>query len=315
MTSFLQLAGITAGLLALGLRRRPEGVAARCGLRRHGGGLRPHRAVGRLRRRPARDDRPARRRRPRSCRGRRRRARSPVWPTPASSSPAPAARGRPGISMVLVPLDRPGVTRQVYDSVGGKLSPAGLAVLRRRAGPGRQPARRRGRRVRRRHEGFRLQPGDHRPRPASAPPCSHSTRRSPTPRTARRSGSRWPGTRASPSRSPNTWPCSTPPAWWPTRPWPCADAGQPHTVEGGHGQVAGPEAGGRGDPLLPAVPRLVRLRQRSALRPAPPRHRRLRDRRRHRRDHEGDHRPRQPSAASSPPTSSAPGSGREGVRR
>jgi cyclohexanecarboxyl-CoA dehydrogenase len=29
--------------------------------------------------------------------------------------------GAAGISMVLVPLDRPGVTRQVYDSVGGKL--------------------------------------------------------------------------------------------------------------------------------------------------------------------------------------------------
>jgi cyclohexanecarboxyl-CoA dehydrogenase len=33
--------------------------------------------------------------------------------------------GAAGISMVLVPLDRPGVTRQVYDSVGGKLSQRG----------------------------------------------------------------------------------------------------------------------------------------------------------------------------------------------
>ena len=33
--------------------------------------------------------------------------------------------GASGISMVLVPLDRPGVTRQVYDSVGGKLSQRG----------------------------------------------------------------------------------------------------------------------------------------------------------------------------------------------
>jgi cyclohexanecarboxyl-CoA dehydrogenase len=33
--------------------------------------------------------------------------------------------GAAGISMVLVPLDRPGVTRQVYDSVGGKLAQRG----------------------------------------------------------------------------------------------------------------------------------------------------------------------------------------------
>ena len=33
--------------------------------------------------------------------------------------------GAAGISMVLVPLDRPGVSRQVYDSVGGKLSQRG----------------------------------------------------------------------------------------------------------------------------------------------------------------------------------------------
>ena len=33
--------------------------------------------------------------------------------------------GAAGISMVLVPLDRPGVTRQVYDSVGGKLTQRG----------------------------------------------------------------------------------------------------------------------------------------------------------------------------------------------
>ena len=33
--------------------------------------------------------------------------------------------GAAGISMLLVPLDRPGVTRQVYDSVGGKLSQRG----------------------------------------------------------------------------------------------------------------------------------------------------------------------------------------------
>ncbi len=33
--------------------------------------------------------------------------------------------GAAGISMVLVPLDRPGVTRHVYDSVGGKLSQRG----------------------------------------------------------------------------------------------------------------------------------------------------------------------------------------------
>jgi cyclohexanecarboxyl-CoA dehydrogenase len=33
--------------------------------------------------------------------------------------------GAAGISMVLVPLDRPGVTRRVYDSVGGKLSQRG----------------------------------------------------------------------------------------------------------------------------------------------------------------------------------------------
>src|SRR5688572_22662290 len=33
--------------------------------------------------------------------------------------------GAAGISMVLVPLDRPGVTRQVYDSVGGKLTERG----------------------------------------------------------------------------------------------------------------------------------------------------------------------------------------------
>ena len=33
--------------------------------------------------------------------------------------------GAAGISMVLVPLDRPGVTRQVYDSVGGRLSQRG----------------------------------------------------------------------------------------------------------------------------------------------------------------------------------------------
>jgi cyclohexanecarboxyl-CoA dehydrogenase len=33
--------------------------------------------------------------------------------------------GAGGITMILVPLDRPGVTRQVYDSVGGKLSQRG----------------------------------------------------------------------------------------------------------------------------------------------------------------------------------------------
>jgi cyclohexanecarboxyl-CoA dehydrogenase len=33
--------------------------------------------------------------------------------------------GAAGISMVLVPLDRPGVTRQVYDSVGGKVTQRG----------------------------------------------------------------------------------------------------------------------------------------------------------------------------------------------
>src|SRR5581483_5080640 len=49
---------------------------------------------------------------------------------------------------------------------------------------------------------------------------------------------------------------------------------------------------GRGSARLPAPPRLAGLRHRPALRPAPARHHRSGDRRRHAGDDEGGHRPR-----------------------
>ena len=49
--------------------------------------------------------------------------------------------GAAGISMVLVPLDRPGVTRQVYDSVGGKLTQRGSLFFDDVRVPAAEPAR------------------------------------------------------------------------------------------------------------------------------------------------------------------------------
>jgi len=111
--------------------------------------------------------------------------------------------GPRGVSAFLVPLDGPGVSRQVYQSAGSG-SPSGVrcSSMRSRWATTTYSATR---------EADSSRPcspstttGPSLPWPSSAPPGSRWRRRSPTPRSARPSGAHWPPTKASPSRWPIT---------------------------------------------------------------------------------------------------------------